>query len=61
MRPFSAAAPRKTDAALFRNASPGLAKFQKQVRKELRQKGRVEYARAVLHNQESTQTGSGQQ
>jgi hypothetical protein len=58
MRMFSSAAPREADKGLYKNASPGLLKLMKKSRQELRQKGRVEYVRAVEANQEATRTAN---
>jgi hypothetical protein len=56
MRLFTTPAPKVTDQGLFKNVSPAIKKLVQQSRKELRQKGRVEYARAVLHSLEPTTT-----
>lgn len=55
---FSSAAPREADKGLYKNASPGLLKLMRKSRQELRQKGRVEYVRAVEANQEATRTAN---
>jgi hypothetical protein len=58
MNAFTHAAPRITDSALFRTATPGLKRLMKRSRGELREKGRAEYWKAIHQKPQGTQTGT---